>query len=175
LQISENILALYDDDAVTNVFDKHKDSTTGTLTPEKLPAALLDLDVRCQEPGLNGPLTLDDFKRIARQLNEAEQWIQMVQLSSLLARSIKITTLDGLKLISDPEISRGLDLFSLCAKKLFIKRMTRFREQEAKLQVLKTVPGNTKFGTCGYTMKGGNVDDFFKGLPERIGKLSYLV
>jgi len=163
-ELSDRILKLYDDDAVCEVFKKYKDSGKDTLNPENLPEALLDLDVAHHVPTTHDPLTLDDFKRIARQPSEAEQWIQMVPLAGLMARAFGKKDLDGLEALQPGDMSSGLLAFSEGVRKTIEGRLQKLKHQKAKLRDLPS--GESKFGGL---LEGGSVDDFHHGLSDRLG------
>jgi len=163
LKKRDRILALYDDDEVAKVFDAHKDAEAGTLKPEHLPAALKELQVTCQD--LKEPLTLDDFKRIARQPNEAEQWFQMIPFSGLLSRSVGKTTLDQIEKLETHEMDRGLQAFFERLQAIVKQRMVKLKSHREKLD--KVPDGESKFGGL---LEGGDVDDFHRGLADRLGK-----
>ena len=159
------MLALYDDEEVAKVFDAHKDAEAGTLKPEHLPAALKELQVTCQDPSSTDPLTLDDFKRIARQPNEAEQWFQMVPLAGMMARAFGKKELSGLEELSKDQMTSGLQVFYQGIKAIMERRLVKLKGQKAKL----ATDGGSKFGGV---LEGGNVDDFHSGLSDQLGKNS---
>jgi len=161
------MLALYDDEEVAKVFDAHKDAEAGTLKPEHLPAALKELQVTCQDPSSTDPLTLDDFKRIARQPNEAEQWFQMVPLAGMMARAFGKKDLNGLEELSRDQMTSGLQVFYRGVEATMERRLVKLKDQKAKLDDLKVTDGGSKFGGV---LEGGNVDDFHSGLSDRLGK-----
>ena len=138
------------------------------MNPERLKAALLDLDVPCQEPSLKNLLTLDDFKRIARQPSEAEQWIQMVPLAGLMARCFGAQDIDDVVVLS--ELSKGLDLFRVLVETMINDKLTKLREQYQKMKGMSDDPGNLKFGTGRHKIKGGHADHVYGGLQDRVGK-----
>lgn len=109
----------------------------------------------------------DDFKLIARQPNEAEQWIQMIPLAGLLARCLRKEDMEGLEMLNDEEIDYGMGLFYRCATKLVKERLHLMKSVREKMTSLTT--SNSKFGTAGFKLQGGSVDDFHKGLAERMG------
>jgi len=163
-ELSKKILKLYDDDEVSQVFKKHKDAEKETMHPKSLLKALLDLDVDHQGPSAQDQLTLDDFKRIARQPSEAEQWIQMVPLAGLMARALGKKDLDGLETLQPGDMSSGLLAFSEGVRKTMEGRLQKLKHQKAKLRDLPS--GESKFGGL---LEGGSVDDFHHGLSDRLG------
>jgi len=126
------MLALYDDDEVAKVFDAHKDPTTKTFKPEHLPTALKELQVTCQDLSSNDPLTLDDFKRIARQPNEAEQWFQMVPLAGMMARAFGKKDLNGLKQLPKDQMTSGLQVFYRGVEAIMDRRLAGLKDQTAE-------------------------------------------
>jgi len=167
LQKRDSILALYDDDAVEKVFATHKDPTTKTLKPEKLPDALKDLCVTGQDLSSKEPFTLDDFKRIARQPNEAEQWFQMIPFASLLSSTVGKTTLDEIEKLGTGEVDLGLQAFLRRLQVMVKERLEKLKDQLAKLGKVEVSDGGSKFGGV---LEGGKVDDFHHGLSNRLGK-----
>ena len=147
------------------MFKKHKDAEKDAMHPKSLLKALLDLDVDHQGPCAQDQLTLDDFKRIARQPSEAEQWIQMVPLAGLMARALGKRDLDGLENLQPGEMSSGLLAFSEGVKTTIEERLQKLKDQRAKL---RDIPGGeSKFGGL---LEGGSVDDFHHGLSDRLGE-----
>jgi len=155
------------------IFDKYQkqtgpDQKSASLSTDKLQAALRELGAPQEAPS-SAPVDLDEFKRIARQPNEAEQWFQMIPFASLLSRSLGTTTLDGLKNLQVGELALGLQVFYEGVQVMLKRRLEKLRKlmnEERKFQNLRG-DDQTKFGGV---LEGGNVDHFHKGLSDRLGK-----
>ena len=147
---------------MSNVFNRLKDSS-GLLPPARLPAALRELGSHEDHPQ-GDPLTLDDFKRVARQPSEAEQWIQMIPLAALLARAFRKTDLDGLENLQPAEVTAGFEVFSHAVAGMVENRLRKLKDQKEKLRDLPS--DDTKFGG---KLEGGDVEDFHRGIADRLG------
>ena len=163
-------LKVWDDVEIEKIFDKYKEPTdsdpkSASLSAEKLQAALQELCIQGSPAGSTEWVDLDEFKRIARQPNEAEQWFQMIPFASLLAFSLSIKTLDKLEGLQQGYIILGLQAFSQGVQAVLERRLKKLKDQKAKLEVVPD--GESKFG--GF-LEGGNVDDFYHGLSDRLGK-----
>jgi len=89
----------------------------------------------------------------------------MMPFANLFARSFGEKNLEELKNISKDEVSAGCQLFLNCVKAMFEQRRGKLRNQTSKLQALPE--GDSKFGGV---LEGGNVDDFHRGIAERLGE-----
>ena len=163
-------LKVWDDAELETMFRKYAGQTGSdpSLSAEKLQAALRELGVQ-ESPASAERVELDEFKRIARQPNSAEQWFKMIPFASLLSRSLGKTTLDDLKDLQWDELARGLKLFNEGVQVMLKQRLEKLRKlmnEETKFQNLRR-DDQTKFGGV---LEGGNVDDFHKGLSDRLGK-----
>jgi hypothetical protein len=147
---------------VSNVFNRLKDSS-GLLPPAMLPAALRELGSH-EDPQQRDPMTLDDFKRVARQPSEAEQWIQMIPLAGLLARAFAKTDLDGLEKLQPGEVNVGFEVFSHAVAGMVESRLRKLKDQKERLRDLPS--DETKFGG---KLEGGDVEDFHRGIADRLG------
>jgi len=158
-----SFLRLCDDEEIQRVFDKY--SGHGSLSAQRLKAALEDLGASANMPLETLEVSLDDFKRIARQPSEAELWIQMMlPMAGLLAHCLGQRDLDGLQHLGKGEIQAGLQLFYQGVEAMAGKGLGKLKEQKEKLQA---VNGNSKFGDV---LEGGTVEDFHRGLADRLGK-----
>ena len=135
--------------------------------PAKLEEALRELGVSPVQHA-EGVMTLDDFKRVARQLSEAEQWIQMIPLAGLLARAFRKRDLDGLENLQPDEVASGFEAFSSAATAMVETRLRKLKDQKQKLRDLPS--DDSKFGG---QLEGGNVEDFHRGLADRLGNSSF--
>jgi len=162
---------LWDDSKVQDVFDKYKeahgrDQASGpSLSGQKLIDALKELGIALEEPGPEHAEDLEDFKRIARQPSDTELWMQTMPMANILARSFRNLNLKQLEKISEEEVLAGFQVFSDTVKEMFKLRLTKLRKQKEKLQALPS--DDSKFG--GY-LEGGNVDEFHRGIAERLGE-----
>lgn len=160
-----SLLKAYDDEEVARAFDRCKEA--GVLVPAKLEEALRELGVSPVQHA-EGVMTLDDFKRVARQPSEAEQWIQMIPLAGLLARAFRKRDLDGLENLQPDEVASGFEAFSSAATTMVETRLRKLKDQKQKLRDLPS--DDSKFGG---QLEGGNVEDFHRGLADRLGNSSF--
>jgi len=163
-------LKVWDDVEIEKIFDKYKDATdsdpkSASLSAEKLQAALQELCIQGSPAGSTEWVDLDEFKRIARQPNEAEQWFQMIPFASLLSRSLGKATLEGLENLQQDQLILGLQVFSRGVQVLLEQRLEKLKDQKKKLQFVQG-DHETKFGGV---LEGGSVDDFHHGLSDRLG------
>ena len=191
------LLKLSDDEEIRKVFDgfktaDHESSSHSKSMPvDKLEHALKTLGISVKnmeevvreldksdgdESGAVENLSLETFMRIVRRPSEVEQWIQLMPLAALLARSLELTcsktSMDGLEQLQETEISSSFGLFFQVVTQLFRKRIEKLKchkQQEVSIK------GNPKYGTSGYKMVGGTVEDFHKGLGERMGRLDFVL
>ena len=163
-------LKVWDDEEIETVFRKYTEQAgSDLLSAEKLQAALLELDARPTPPASTESVELDEFKRIARQPNKAEQWFQMIPFASLLSRSLGTITLDDLKNLQAGELVLGLKLFYEGVQVMLQQRLEKLRKLMDQEKELQNLHGNdqTKFGGV---LEGGSVDDFHHGLSDRLGE-----
>jgi len=165
-------LKVWDDVEIEKIFDKYKeqpgpDQKSASLPAGKLRAALGELGAPQETPN-SAPVDLDEFKRIARQPNEAEQWFQMIPFASLLSRSLGTTTLDGLKNLQMGELTLGLQVFYEGVQVMLERRLEKLKKLMNQEKELHAVHGDdqTKFGGV---LGGGTVKDFHHGLSDRLG------
>jgi len=109
---------------------------------------------------------LDEFKRVARQPSEAEQWLQMIPFASLLSRCLGTTALDELENFQEGQWIPGLRVFFQGVQALLQQRLRKLKDQNKKLRLVQG-DDETKFGGV---LEGGSVDDFHHGLSDRLGK-----
>jgi hypothetical protein len=112
---------------------------------------------------------LDEFKRIARQLNNAEQWLQMIPFASLLSRSLGKTTLEDLKNLQMGELAQGLKVFYEGVQVMLERRLENLKKLMNKEKELHNLHGNDQTKFCG-VLEGGSVDNFHNGLSDRLGE-----
>ena len=134
----------------------------------QLQSALRELGV--QDSPSTEPVDLDEFKRIARRPSDAEQWLQMMPLASLLARCLGRMDLDGLETLQPGELNIGIRVFSQGIKTMLESRLNTLKDQRAKFRCLPS--DDSKFGG---KLEGGNVKDFHNGLADRLGEFSTIV
>jgi len=156
-----SLLKAYDDEEVARAFDRCKEA--GVLVPAKLEEALRELGVSPVQHA-EGVMTLDDFKRVARQPSEAEQWIQMIPLAGLLARAFRKRDLDGLENLQPDEVTAGFEVFTHAVAGMVENRLRKLKDQKEKLRDLPS--DETKFGG---KLEGGDVEDFHRGIADRLG------
>ncbi len=162
------VLKLYEIEEIHRVFDKCESSVKdGFLSIKDLKMALAEFDVMYDGDAASGGF--DELKRILLQPSEAEEWIQMMPLASLLARSLGVTSLDGLEHLQDDEVHGGLRVFSDCVTILLQRKLLKLKIQNKKMQDLPS--GESKFGG---KLEGGTVEDFHHGLTDRLGKFSLM-
>jgi len=186
---AQTLLRVYEREEIRKVFDLYaavdKESSAsehaGSMPKDKLEEALKALDISAEDTkdamkeldvdlsGGTDKLSLEAFVRIARRPSEVEQWIQMMPLAAILARSLRRTAMDELEQLQEHEIRDGLALFFQAVTQLFHKRLGELRSHRKEEESIKA--GNAKYGTSGYKMVGGSVEDFHKGLEERMGAL----
>jgi hypothetical protein len=164
---------VWDDAEIEKIFDKYKeqpgpDQKSALLPAGKLRAALEELGAPQETPN-SAPVDLDEFKRIARQPNEAEQWFQMIPFASLLSRSLGKATLDELENLQQGQMISRLQVFSQGVKAILEARLEKLKNQRRKFRVLPH--GDGKFGG---QLDGGDVDDFHRGLSDRLGNYQTL-
>jgi hypothetical protein len=164
-------LKVWDDVEIEKVFDKHKeqaglDQKSAFLSGAKLQAALQELGIH--PAGSTERVDPDEFKRMARQPNEAEQWFQMIPFASLLSRSLSKTTLGDLENLQTGEIALGLQVFSQGVQVILEQRLNKLKKLMNEEKKFQNLHGDnvSKFGGV---LEGGSVEDFHHGLSDRLG------
>ena len=88
----------------------------------------------------------------------------MIPLAGLLARALRKSDLDGLENLQSDEVALGFEAFSSAATTMVETRLLKLKDQKQKLRDLPS--DDSKFDG---QLEGGNVDDFYRGLAERLG------
>ena len=189
---------LFDRQHVHSTFVKFADKATGRVCLTEFRHALQDLEIQTQAESdeqlfrdadiiQDGGLDLDAFERVISRPSELEQWCSTLPLAKLLGFCLEAplayaqgsgaaepsAPLRRLCNLSGPDIGRVADEFHKGLRRLLVEQTTKLKECFTELD-RKAEEGSdgagAKFQTI--SMSAGRVDDFHKGLTDRVGELA---
>ncbi len=120
-------------------------------------------------------LDLEEFRRAVKEPTRVERWASTLPLSQLLASCIPqqdgIDTLRVASFLSKEDIDKVCELFVEGMKNVLVRNCGKLRESFCSMDskaLSKTSGIASKFSV--QTLACGRIDDFHKGLRERIGE-----
>ena len=189
-----NFFNLRDKVYVQSVFERHADTASGKVSAANFAVALQDISQEYKggdisklfeeaDIDLDGSVDLEEFSRIIVKPTELEKWSKNLPLAKLLAyclESVDAThpSMDPLRIVSSigPEaletIANG---FSDGLKKLLSEEIKQLKDCFVALErkaVEDSDGSSEKFVT--FSMSAGKVEDFHKGLTNRVGEREFL-
>ena len=124
----------------------------------------------------NGFLDFQEFRRCLNYDGELEQWAATLPLAPLLACCIPIdgrrqgSHIRELCELKDADIEMAMRAFADGARRVVAARLAELRagfEELGRRAAAQTSGTSAKFETC--EMACGSIDDFHRGIQERIG------
>ena len=184
----DSFFLLQDRSYLLKVFEKHADSAKQAICRERLDGALQDLDLHLEKEDVDvlylmadmdetGSLSFEEFEKVIKQPSKVEQWIDTLPLSKLLARCLSIKdgteSLQEICQIGRAELDVVIEVFCENLQQTLSNELSKLSKCY-ELMNHKLAEGNNpasaKFQI--FTMACGAVEDFHKGLVERVGAYS---
>ena len=188
-----------DRERVHATFHKFADKSTTRVPSASFPLALQELDIQMPPDELqqlfkeadidqDGGLDLEEFRRVIARPTELEQWCSTLPLAKLLSCCLE-GTLAGAAAASphaalaDPvrrvcsmspqDLDRVSEEFWVGSRRLLAEQASQLKRCYAELDSKAAEVGDGssgKFQT--FSMSAGTVEDFHKGLTDRVGAIS---
>ena len=178
------------DQCIARVFEMHADKGKKLILPNKLHEALGEFGVHLPADEVeallttmdidnNGGLDLREFTAALRQpTTPVEQFVQTLPVSGMLASCLATPQaaepLKELCNLSSEQLKAAIDAFSVCLH-LELEKQLKFLKSlvEAKEAKAQEDADGSGSKSAVFVMNAGSVNDFHKGMYERIGKHIY--
>ena len=175
---------------VQDVFIRHSEPSTGKLTNNGFALALKDIGITREAEDQNllfieadldedGLIDIEEFSDALKKPSKLEQWFETLPLARLMAccvesaKEIIAISNDPVRLVSQlsaQDLDGLAESFFNGVKHLLAERVCQLKicYEEMERKASEGSDGsNAKFQT--FTMSAGNVEDFYKGLTDRVG------
>ena len=187
----DQFFLLQNKEYVGRVFRNFADKDMEKIRIENFSAAIDELKLILETEGRellfneadldeDGGLDLKEFTRVVNEPSNLEQWTKTLPLAKLLAYCLPFeiravnSAADSLRVVSrlrKVDINKAAQLFGEGVARILedrVKQLKACYDEMDRKAVEESNETNKKFQT--FAMSAGKVEDFHKGLTERVGK-----
>jgi hypothetical protein len=184
-----------DQERVHATFHKFADESTTRIPSTSFPLALQELDIQVPPDKLqqlfkeadidqDGGLDLEEFRWVIARPTELEQWCSTLPLAKLLGCCLEGTFSDAavgsspdpvrqVCSLSPQDLDRVSEEFWGGARRLLAEQASQLKRCYAELDSKAAEVGDGSSGKFqSFSMSAGTVEDFHKGLTDRVGASS---